>query len=217
MSVPAVRGAVPHLKKSGRIAGTLGYPYLAMVMTRPGAEVPFTYREYALLPDDGRRHELIEGDFYVTPAPTPVHQTVSRRLQHALMTQLEDTGLAFVFDAPIDVILSDTTVVQPDLAIVRQIRREMISKRGIEGPPDVVVEILSPSSKGQDEFLKKSVYARFGIPEYWLLEPEHGFLSVFRAEACAYRLSSRLDRSSTLTSPEFAEISIPLGPVFRAF
>lgn len=184
-------------------------------MTRSSAEVPFTYREYALLPDDGRRHELIEGDFYVTPAPTPMHQTVSRRLQHALMTQLEDTGVAFVFDAPIDVILSETTVVQPDLAIVRRARREVISKRGIEGPPDIVAEILSPSSRGQDEFLKKTVYARFGIPEYWLVDTEHGFITIFRAEASAYRVRQRLDRASTLTSAELGEISIPLAPIFR--
>jgi Uma2 family endonuclease len=186
-----------------------------MVMDRAQSELLFTYREYVLLPDDGRRHELIEGDFYVTPAPAPCHQTVSRLLQYALMTQLEHTGVAFIFNAPIDVILSDTTIVQPDLAIVRQSRVELLSRRGIEGPPDVVVEILSPSSKGQDEFLKKSIYSRFGIPEYWLIDGDHGFISIFRAEGSAYRLHQRLDRASTLTSPGFPELSIPLAPIFR--
>jgi len=137
-----------------------------MVMTPKHGRLLFTYREYALLPDDGRRHELIEGDFYVTPAPATMHQTVSRRLSHALMFQLEDTGLALVFNAPCDVILDENTVAQPDLAIVRMTRRELVSKRGIEGPPNVVVEILSPSPKGQDELLKKAVYARFNVPEY---------------------------------------------------
>ena len=84
-------------------------------MTRvvPRQPEPFTYREYALLPEDGRRHELIEGEFYVTPAPGTQHQTVSRRLQQLLMQQLEDTGLALVFNAPVDVLLDDTTCLQP--------------------------------------------------------------------------------------------------------
>jgi Uma2 family endonuclease len=189
---------------------------MAMAPTRRG--VQFTYREYALLPDDGRRHELIEGDFYVTPAPSTFHQTVSRRLLHALMTQLEDTGIALVFDAPCDVILSDTTVVQPDLAIVRLSHREIVSERAIEGPPSVAVEILSPSSKGQDQFLKRSVYAKFNIPEYWIVEPDHGFVTQLRIDdAGAYQQHARLDRASTLTSPEFPEISIALAPIFRPF
>jgi Uma2 family endonuclease len=186
-----------------------------MVISHQRSKLLLTYREYALLPDDGRRHELVEGDFYVTPAPTSHHQTVSRRLQHALMTQLEDKGLAFVFDAPFDVILADTTVVEPDLAIIRASRRELISKRGLEGPPDVAVEILSESSKGQDQFLKKTVYARFGIPEYWLIEPELGFVTINRLVDGAYEEHQRLDRASTLTSPEFPEVSIPLTPVFK--
>ena len=187
-----------------------------MASSRGG--VRLTYREYALLPDDGRRHELIEGDFYVTPAPSTFHQTVSRRLQYALMTQLEETGIALVFNAPCDVILSDTTVVEPDLAVVRLSRRELVSERGIEGPPDVVVEILSPSSKGQDQFLKRSVFAKFAIPEYWIVDPDHGWVTQLRLDdASTYQQHARLDRASTLTSPELPEISIALAPIFRPF
>jgi Uma2 family endonuclease len=188
-----------------------------MVMTPRRGRLLFTYREYALLPDDGRRHELMEGDFYVTPAPTTMHQTVSRRLQHSLMLQLEDKGVALVFNAPCDVILDDTNVVQPDLAIVRMTRRELVSNRGIEGPPNVVVEILSPSSKGQDEFLKKSVYARFNVPEYWLVNPDLGFITIFRIMDGVYQEQTRLDRASTLTSVELPEVSVPLAPIFKPF
>jgi Uma2 family endonuclease len=183
---------------------------MAATPIRQREEILFTYREYALLPDDGRRHELIEGDFYASPAPSSLHQAVSARLQHRLMTQLEDTGIAAVFNAPWDVILSDTTVVQPDLALVRASRKHLISARGMEGPPDVLVEILSPSSREQDELLKKAVYARFHVPEYWLIDPDLGFVSVFRSDGGAYRLQVRIDRAATLTSLEFPEISVPL-------
>src|SRR5689334_1183493 len=92
------------------------------------AHTPFTYEDYCRLPDDGQRYELIDGEFYVTPAPTSMHQTVSRRLQHRLMLQLEDPGLAVVFDAPFDVILANTTVVQPDLCVIKTERKGMIAR-----------------------------------------------------------------------------------------
>jgi Uma2 family endonuclease len=181
---------------------------------RPNPEVRFTYAEYSLLPDDGRRHELMDGDFYVTPAPAPWHQTVSRRLQFELYQQLELKGVALVFNAPIDVILADTTVVQPDLAVVRTPRKSLVSGRGIEGPPDLVVEILSPSNRAHDEVLKKSIYARFGIPEYWVVDPDHGWIWVHRLEQGAYRLIDRFDRASTLRTDQFPEVSVALEPVF---
>ena len=178
----------------------------------PQKTVPFTYREYALLPDDGRRHELIEGEFCVTPAPSPLHQQVSGRLYLELAAQLKRS--AMVLYAPLDVILNNTTVAQPDIVVLRKGRRNLVSKRGIEGPPDLVVEILSPGNRAQDEVLKRAVYARFGIPEYWIVDPEQGFITVFRAEQGAYSLSSRFDRSTTLTSSEFPELKIALAPIF---
>lgn len=179
------------------------------------AEVPFTYAYYCTLPDDGKRYELIEGDLFVTPAPVPFHQTVSGRLMHALMSQLEDTGIAIVFHAPCDILLADTTVVQPDLAIVRRARKSIVTHRAIEGPPDVVVEILSPSTRDRDRYVKSAAYARFDVAEYWLVDPEHGWVEVFVPEGGSYRLQARHDRASTLTSPSFPEIRIPLEPVFR--
>ena len=182
----------------------------------PRKPEPFTYREYLLLPDDGRRHELIEGDFYVTPSPGTLHQTVSRRLQQLLMQQLEDTGIAQVFNAPMDVLLDDTTCLQPDIVVVRSGRVDLIQEANIRGVPDLVVEILSPSHPGNDRFLKRGVYARFKIPEYWIVEPSNGFVTVLRSsEPGRYDLEARFDRASTLTSEEFPELAVPLPRVFR--
>lgn len=185
-----------------------------MVLPSPRPQLKYTYREYALIPEDGLRHELIEGEFYVTPSPTPFHQTASRRLQFALMQQLEVTGIALIFNAPTDLILDDHTVVVPDLALVRSTRKQSISKRGIEAPPDVVVEILSPSTKGNDQFLKKAVYAKFNIPEYWIVDPDLGSVAVFRLVDGQYQLAKKFYRPDILESGEFPEVRIPLAPVF---
>jgi Uma2 family endonuclease len=181
---------------------------------RPVA-VPFTYREYALLPDDGRRYEIMQGDLFVTPAPSPLHQMVSKRLQMALMRALEEPGLAFVYAAPIDVILSPKDIVQPDLVVVRAVKRSLITKRAIEGPPDLVIEILSPHGQDRDEYLKAAFYARFGIPEYWVVDPDLGRVQVRRLGATGYEVATLCDRASVLVSPEFPELRIPLEPVFR--
>lgn len=178
------------------------------------AHPPYTYEDYCRLPDDGQRYELIDGEFYVTPAPTSMHQIVSLRLAYRLMQQLVDPGLAVVFAAPYDVILANTTVVEPDLCVVKTERKGMIARRGLEGPPAIVVEILSPSNRSHDQTLKRSVYARFGIPEYWIVEPDDGWVEVLGLESGSYRLVARLKRADTLTSQVFPQLSIPLAPVF---
>ena len=185
-------------------------------MSSPGlrANVPYTYQEFQYLPNDGRRYEIIEGELYVTPAPSTMHQTVSRRLQFALMTQLEEPGVAFIFDAPFDVILSETSVVEPDLVIIRQSRRGSFSQRGFEGPPDVVVEILSPATRGNDVFLKKAAYARLGVAEYWIVDPDLARIEVFRLKEAGYDQGLLFDRSATLSSPSFPQIAVPLEPLF---
>jgi Uma2 family endonuclease len=114
------------------------------------------------------------------------------------------------------VLLDDTTCLQPDLVVVRSSRPGLIKEHAIVGVPDLVVEILSPSHPGNDRFLKRGVYARFGIPEYWIIEPTNGFVTVLRSSAPGkYDLEARFDRSSTLTSEEFPELSVPLPKVFK--
>jgi Uma2 family endonuclease len=180
----------------------------------PRKPVPFTYQEYVLLPDDGKRHELIEGDFYVTPAPGTGHQTISGRLFRFLASQLEDPGVARVFAAPTDVLVEESTCVQPDLVVVRSGGQARITPRAIEGVPDLVIEILSPSSLSNDRLLKRNAYARLGIPEFWLVDPK-GIVTVLRSEEKGrYDLEARFDRSMTLTSEEFKELAIPLEKVF---
>jgi Uma2 family endonuclease len=179
------------------------------------ARIPYSYEDYAALPNDGRRWEVIDGDLEVNRAPGPRHQTVSRRLQYELMGALENSGIAQVFNAPIDVILSDSDIVQPDLVIVGHERMHLITERGIEGAPNIVVEIVSPSSRVLDQRVKKRSYARFSIPEYWIVDPVGGHLELFRLSGDEYRLELRFDRASTLTTPSYPEVNVSLARVFR--
>ncbi len=183
-------------------------------MSEPVRRIPMTIAEYRLLPDDGRRWELVEGDFLVTPAPSPRHQKVSRRLQYDLMTQLERTGLAEVIDAPVDVVFDELNVVEPDLVIVSSARASIITDRAVEGAPEVLVEILSPSTADRDRHLKRRLYARFGVREYWIVDSRLGFIEAYRLGQDGYDLRARYDRASTLTCPEFPDLRIELGPIF---
>lgn len=167
------------------------------------------------MPDDGKRRELIDGDVFVTPAPATFHQTVSRRLQYALMTALEETGLASVFDAPVDVIFDDTNVVEPDLVIVRAEQAHIITERAIEGVPDVVVEILSPSTRERDQHWKARLYERFGVPEYWIVNPDLGQLEAHALVDGSYGIRARYNRSSTLECPLFPTLAVGLLKVFE--
>lgn len=173
---------------------------------------PLTYDDYRLLPDDGKRYELMDGDLFVSPAPSTTHQLVLGELLVALRAQL--AGTAVVLFAPVDVILSSTSVVQPDLVVVRVDRKHLITKRAIEGAPDLVVEVLSPGSIDRDQQLKRRLYERFGIPEYWIVDPDHGQIEIWRMHEGRYGVRAKLDRASTLTSPDFPAIAIPLLPVF---
>lgn len=149
-------------------------------MPAPAPRAKLGYTEYCLFPDDGRRHEIIDGDHYMTPAPSTTHQTVSKRLQHQLYTQVELAGLGFVFNAPVDVQLGEYDIVQPDLVVVLKEHSSMITHPKISGVPDLVVEILSPSTVEIDRSLKKQIYERAGVGEYWIADPENQRLEQYR-------------------------------------
>jgi len=140
--------------------------------TRTGHKLD--YSDYAAIPDDGRRHEIIDGEHYVNPAPDLYHQAVSKRLQYQLYTRIELAGLGTLYDAPCDVQLSDHDIVQPDLLVVLRARTHIFTPIKVKGIPDLLVEILSPSSVGYDRRTKKLLYERCGVPEYWIIDPwEH--------------------------------------------
>jgi Uma2 family endonuclease len=149
------------------------------------------YREYVCYPNDGRRHEIIDGDHYVNPAPNTYHQTLSRRLQFQLYTQIELSGLGEVYDAPTDLQLSDHDIVQPDLIVVLKQHRIIITPTKIKGTPDLVVEILSDSTTKNDRGLKRELYQKSAVPEYWIVDPEEHRVEQYELRGERYELLGR--------------------------
>lgn len=152
---------------------------LSQVSDTVSNKTRYSWAEYVLFPMDGKRHEVVNGDHYMNPAPSPRHQTVSRRLQYQLMTQIEMTGRGFVFNAPTDVEIAPYDIVQPDLIIVMNERKSIIGSRKLKGVPDLIVEILSESNPDYDRVLKFAAYERAGLPEYWIVDPEEKTIHQF--------------------------------------
>jgi Uma2 family endonuclease len=151
------------------------------MVVRPHAP-PLTVAEYKDLPETGPRYQLIEGDLYMSPAPNRFHQDISRNLQGALDRYLEANPVGILYDAPFDVYLTETDVFQPDLLVVLNANRPILTEAGAEGAPDFVIEILSPKTRRLDLVNKKRVYARLGVKELWIIDPDPGTVSVYRFE-----------------------------------
>lgn len=150
------------------------------------SEKKWGYAEYASIPEDLLRHEIIDGVHFVNPAPSTYHQTVSRRLQFQLYTRIELRDLGVVFNAPVDLQLSDHDIVQPDLLVILKSRPSIVTPTKINGVPDLVVEILSPSSIENDWQRKKQLFEKQAVPEYWIVDPFEQRLHQFVLVECQY-------------------------------
>ena len=167
-----------------------------------------TYHDYAALPNDGRRYEIHDGDLSVTPAPSPQHQICAANLFRILDGHVRAHGLGVVLFAPLDVILSDTSIIQPDLIYLASDRLGAISRRGIEGPPTLAVEILSPSTTAIDRDTKHRLYARHGVPFFWLLDPDAGIIDAYRLEGDRYALALRARGAAPVDLPPFQGLTL---------
>jgi Uma2 family endonuclease len=181
---------------------------------RPEAP-PLTVAEYKLLPETGPRYQLIEGDLYMAPAPNRYHQTISRNLEYILMQYLEEHPIGELYDAPFDVYLSNVDVFQPDILFVSNDNRRILTDAGAEGPPNLVAEVLSPKTRNLDLIQKCRVYAREGVRELWILDPEPQTVVVYRFDEDLSNPVMTRTVTETLTSPIFPGLEIVLEKVFR--
>jgi Uma2 family endonuclease len=176
-------------------------------------KLKLNYDDYLNLPDDGRRHEIVDGEHYMTPAPQTLHQIVSRNIERILLDYVEDNDMGQILDAPIDVVLSETTVVQPDILFIGKKRERIIKRNFIEGPPDLIIEILSPGSESLDRHTKMKHYAIFGVREYWLIDYESRVLEQYVLKG---RFFERKGVFSQGFSPAlFPNLTIQLSQVFK--
>jgi Uma2 family endonuclease len=171
------------------------------------------YSDLLATPDDGKRYELVRGDLFVNPSPSPVHQRISRRLQRQLEDYFHERSIGEVFNAPVDLILTVQDVFVPDLLVVADPGR--ISNRGIESPPLLVVEILSPSTRKVDRGVKSRRYAELGIQHYWIVDPERKRVECHRLVAGAFRLIVEGEGGAKLVHPDWNELSVDLAALWR--
>jgi Uma2 family endonuclease len=184
------------------------------VLVEPGySSTKLTYADYLRFPDDGLRHEIIGGEHYVTPSPATRHQRISRNLLFLIQSYLETHPIGEVFSAPFDVLLSEWDVVVPDLIYLSNERAHFLTAKNLQGPPDLVVEILSPSTRSRDQKLKKTLYERVGAREYWLVDPKRDVVEVYRRGPAEFENPSRYFRSDVLTTPVLPGLELSLNRV----
>ena len=183
-----------------------------MAVVRP--DIKYTYAEYCALPETGPRYELLEGDLLINLAPTVRHQKIVARILSALLRFVESRGLGSVVGSPIDVILSNQDVLQPDVVYVSAERETIVVKEGIRGGPDLCIEVLSPATSKLDRGPKKVLYARHGVAEYWIVEPEANTVEIYRLQENAEAPLRKLGSDETLTTLLLPEFSLNLRPVF---
>ena len=177
-------------------------------------ETKLTYESYLKTPDD-ERYELLDGMLVMEPAPLTTHQYVLGNLHHAVRSFLDEHNLGEVYISPTDVVLSDTNVMQPDLLFVSAERAHIVTRENIQGAPELVVEVLSPSTAERDKTLKLDLYARHGVKEYWLVDPNAKTVMVLLLGERGFEAVGTYGEGQILTSPTLAGFSLNLAGQFR--
>ena len=167
-----------------------------------------TYQDYEALPNDGRRYEIHDGELSVTPAPTPQHQIISARLFTALTRWVETHPGGLLLYSPLDVILANTSIVQPDIVYLAADRLNRVSRRGIEGAPTLTVEILSPSTRTVDRVTKTRLYARYEVPFLWLVDPDARTIEAFVLHEGRYALGVAATATEPVDLPPFTRLGL---------
>lgn len=177
-----------------------------------------TWEDLERLPPDGMRHEIIRGEHVVNAAPNLFHQDVSRNLEIILTLFVKRARLGKVYDSPVNVLFPDGTMVDPDVVFVSNERRSILKAKRIEGAPDLIVEVLSESTRQYDEVEKLALYGEFGVTEYWIIDPIPRSVKRFLRDATgafAHPLLITAANDKTLTTPLFPGLTIDLAEVFE--
>ncbi len=175
--------------------------------------IKFTYQDYLLMLGE-KRYEIINGERHMVPSPNRRHQDILRNLFRILDGFVMNKRSGVIYLAPFDVILSDEDIVQPDILFVSKEREGIITEKNIEGPPDLVIEIISESSREIDMSIKRKLYARYGVPEYWIVDPDARSIEALSLGKDGYETQGLFSGNKDLTSPAFTGLKIPLKEIF---
>jgi Uma2 family endonuclease len=173
-----------------------------------------SFAELEQWPDDGRRYELYDGEVIVVPAPLPRHQRVVLNVQRVLDEYERATG-GLVFGAPFDIVLSDFDVVQPDVVFFTAERRHLLDMmKATRVPPDLAVEVVSRSTEARDRGRKMQLLARFGVPEYWIVDPVANTLEIYALDEARFRLVGTYEGTHAVQSATLRGLSFSAGRLF---
>jgi Uma2 family endonuclease len=176
--------------------------------------IKLTWDDYKLFPNDGRRHELIDGQHIMSPSPKSKHQDASSNLFWLLQSFIRPRRLGRLYAAPFDVIFSQFDVVEPDLLFIAALRVKKLVKDWVRGAPDLVVEILSPSMGEIDRSLKFKQYEKFGVREYWLVDPEIESVEIFVLRDSGYELLTSVKGKQRVKSEALAGLDFVAHEIF---
>ena len=182
-------------------------------MAIPNPIVKFTYQDYLNTSED-KRYELLDGDLVTIATPGELHQSVSAQLGWRLVQFASENNSGRVYHAPFDVVLSDTDVVQPDLLFISNERDHIITPENIQGAPDLVVEVLSPSTATRDRTFKRTLYARHGVKEYWMVDTSAKDITVLLLGDRGFEVMDVYGESEALTSPTLRAFRFNLDDIF---
>lgn len=183
-------------------------------MTQPKPKLKFTVKDYMSTPE-GVRYQLLDGEMILAPSPTQKHQTLLANLYRLVYAFVSETNLGRVWFAPLDVVLSNHDVAQPDLMFISNERADIVTGANVQGAPDLVVEILSPSTAGYDEGYKRALYARHEVREYWLVDPVAETVEVLVLGEESFNSHMVFEAGQTLESPLLEGLSLALEDLFR--
>lgn len=174
----------------------------------------FTHPDLREMPENGRRYEVIEGELCVSPPPKTRHQRILTRFLVSLFA-VQEAGMGVALPAPVDIHLDDQNCVQPDVVFVRSEHADIIGEDDIRGVPDLVVEVLSRSTRARDLGAKLRLYARFGVRVYWVVDPDAETVTVFDRQAEGYIQSAVLRAADTLCSEPLPGFELGVEGLFR--
>ncbi|MBI5207515.1 MAG: Uma2 family endonuclease [Candidatus Firestonebacteria bacterium] len=172
----------------------------------------FTYEDYLKTPED-KRYELIEGELIMTPSPIIYHQRISKKIYYELEKFIREKRIGEIFYAPCDVHLDNGNVFQPDILFVSKNRLNIIGEKNIQGAPDLIIEILSEATAYMDFGKKKRLYARFGVKEYWIADPQEKVIEIYSLKDNMFILINTFSEKDILKS-SFLGIEIKLSDIF---
>ena len=185
------------------------------VAARSSQQRSLTFRDLWHAPDDGNRWEIINGEVYGSPPPEIIHQSVVRNLAVILHLHVSEHGLGIIWFSPVGVVLEKPSGVQPDITFVSKARMSIVQDKGVFGAPDLVVEVLSPSTSARDRGIKKDAYERSGVQHYWILHPKKHTLTAFVLERGQYVAEAELAAAQTFRPSLFPGLAIPLAKIWR--